>query len=255
MMWILSPLSWLLLAGVMLIPALRFRSRRRWPLFACCALAFAGYAGATPLVANALVAELEATPTVRRDCQVAPPTVAVVLAGGVDALQLRAGDDSVLNLASRRRMDAGIAYWRAAKGRALVITGTSDPVMDSDARLMTLYTLRRGVPAHLVRLEEVASTTWENAARVAAMVPAIPRRITLVTSALHMPRALYSFEAAGFHVCPLPADRTWLPVGLPTSLVPRSSALVKTEAVLHELVGLAYYRSKDHAASTPPETP
>ena len=73
----------------------------------------------------------------------------------------------------------------------------------------------------------------------------MPRRLVLVTSAMHMPRSRLALGRAGFDVCPVPADSRRIAFGLPGYLIPGSSALDKTEAALHELVGLAYYRWRD----------
>ena len=246
MKWWLSPLSWLFVAAVLLMAA----PRRRWLRVGGAALALFAVAGMTPLVANALVLRLERQEVGAVDCRARPPRVAVVLAGGLDAPQGRMPADAALNLASRRRMDGAIAFWQAGPGRSLVVTGTSRFTgLPADARLMAAYAVRMGVPATAIRVEADARTTWENAARAAQMRPALPRRIMLVTSAMHMPRAHYAFAVNGFVVCDWPTDNRWVAADDASALLPRSTALAKTEAALHEFVGLAYYRAR--AASAP----
>ena len=97
-----------------------------------------------------------------------------------------------------------------------------------------------------LRVEAGPTSTWENARALAVAAAAVPRRVVLITSAMHMPRARYAMARAGFEVCAIASrSRGCIPFGLPGYLIPRSSALVKTEAALHELVGLAYYRWLD----------
>ena len=73
-------------------------------------------------------------------------------------------------------------------------------------------------------------------------------RVGLVTSASHFPRARLAFESAGVPTCAVTADVRRLPTGLPWALIPRLSALEKTEDALHEWVGLAWYRWRGRRA-------
>lgn len=249
-MVLLSPLTWLVLAGCLVFPALRLRAR--WPVGVCLTVAAIALAGMTPLVANVLVARLERPGRTDRDCTLRPPPTIVVLAGGLVGKPQDAGDFGVLGIASRRRLERAVQYWRSGEGRSLVLTGTSsDSPAPSDAMLMATYADVLGVPGGAVRIESRARDTWENARYVAAMTPGVPRRITLVTSAMHMLRATFAFKAAGFLVCPLPADSRLAAVSPPGYLVPRSTALHKTEDGLHEWVGLAYYYWRNRLGVAP----
>ena len=98
-----------------------------------------------------------------------------------------------------------------------------------------------GVPAGSIAVETRSGDTWGNAREAAAMSPPLPRRVVLVTSPVHMRRAQLALERNGFEACPRNAGDRHLPSRLPWALVPRTSALARTEAALHEAVGLAYY--------------
>ncbi|KAB8173367.1 YdcF family protein [Marilutibacter maris] len=251
-MWILSPLSWLLLALVGVCLCARSRGRRARALsWACAMAAVLAVLAMTPMVANLLVAMLEKpVPVSGAGCGDGEVDVAVVLAGAIDDTPVDAGDFRVLSLSSRRRVEAGVAWWSAGPGRVLVMSGGPQPGLgatpDGDtvatASLMAAYAQRLGVDTAALRMEAGSSTTWENAQGLRRQRPALPPRVVLVTSAMHMPRARFALTRAGFQVCPLATDRRQLPFGLPGSLVPGSSALEKTEAAVHELVGLAHYR-------------
>lgn len=246
-MWLISPLSWLLLALLLASLASRFRPRARWPLRTCAVVAAVAVFAMTPLMANSVLAYLERPAPLAPECRTNPPSIVVVLGGGLDRTPGDARQYSVLNLASRRRLDGGLRYWQADPRRQIVLSGggPSDGVAISHAELMGAYARAASVPGRSLRLEARSRNTWENAWNVAAMTTAGDRRIVLVTSALHMPRALFAFRSAGLEVCPLPVDRRFIPFGLPGYLIPQTSALVKTEAALHELVGLGYYRWLD----------
>jgi uncharacterized SAM-binding protein YcdF (DUF218 family) len=240
--WLLSPLNWLLIALLLAIAGSRMHARRWW-LAAAAGLAVAAFATMTPLVSNALARRLESGIETPRWCEAAPPEVVVVLSGGVDRLPRRASSSGVLSATSRRRIERGVEYWRERPGRAVVMTGgPTAPGWIPMSALMLDYAQRLGVPADAVRVESRSRTTWENAHLVAAMTPPLPRRIALATSALHMRRSVMAFEAAGFEVCPLPADRRAIRASLPAGLLPDADGLDKADAALHEFVGDLHYR-------------
>ncbi len=239
---ILSPLSWLLLAGLAACVSVRLR-RRRALLGGCLALAVAATVAMTPWFANLLLGRLENAAPAPPACVSSAPSTAVVLAGGVSARASGPDDVEVLGLTTRRRVDRAVAWWRERPGRRLAMSGGNwfgDGV--SDASLMSRYAQAQGVPASAIALEESSRTTWESARRLAAMRPALPARLALVTSAVHMPRAAYAMRVAGFETCPVAADRRLAPFEFPGFLLPQRSALAKTESALHEAVGLAWYR-------------
>src|SRR6185369_7614076 len=99
-----------------------------------------------------------------------------------------------------------------------------------------------GVPADSIRREDRSQTTWENAQQLRLLSPALPERIWLVSSAIHLPRALIAFRAAGFEPCVYASDRRYVPPGGIGYYLPQSSALIKTESAIHELIGEALYR-------------
>jgi len=243
MTWLLSPLAWLLLAGALALWSWCLCPIRPWLLVACGVVSAIALAAMTPLGANALVVPLERPGPVAGSCRDAPPSTALVLGGGMDRSPRDRGDFAVLNLASRRRMDLAVAWWRQRDGRILVLVGGprhgGAPAL---AELMAAYAQMLGVPSAALRLEVDSDDTWENARHSARLVPWLPRRIVLVTSAMHMPRAHAAFASAGFDVCPLAGDVRRLPSRLPWALVPRTVGLERTEAALHEWLGLAYYR-------------
>lgn len=249
MNWFLSPLAWLLLAGAVMV--LAGFHRWRWLLVACCAVVVVALAAMTPLGANLLAGPLERPVPAPPACHGSPPSIAVVLGGGIDGKPRRRDDFPVLNLASRRRIDRAITWWREGGGRVLVLQGGAPYGGTAVAELMAAYAQAQGVPSAALRVENQSDDTWENARRAALFSPRLPRRIVLVTSRIHMPRARSAFVRAGFEVCPLATDTRRLPSRLPWALVPRTRALARTEAALHEWVGLGYYRWRArHARNT-----
>src|SRR5689334_8406885 len=126
MSWLLSPLAWLLLAGLLLPWA--WLRHRRWSLLStiCTAAMVASLLAMTAWGANTLTGPLEHPYLGSDGCDTSSPDapdVAVVLGGGIDAWPRDADDYSVLNLSSRRRVDRAVRWWRERPGRSLLLQG------------------------------------------------------------------------------------------------------------------------------------
>jgi uncharacterized SAM-binding protein YcdF (DUF218 family) len=89
-----------------------------------------------------------------------------------------------------------------------------------------------------------SANTYENARNAARLLlPQGIRRIILVTDASHMPRAEACFRKQGFLVQPAPCGYLTLDVNWNIlTLVPRASALDANSEIVHEWLGLAWYR-------------
>ncbi len=241
MRWVLlSPLLW----GIVLALLLAWRWRQ-WPRgFRRCGIAGLAicYLLATPLGSTAVfdaVAVDGPSP-----CTIQPEAI-VVLSGGAD--DLAPVGYSALTLASLRRTMHGVAVWRNhGSNLPLVLSGGTRSGGRPESLRMATLARDLGVPARFIRSEDRSGTTWENAFFTAALQPAVPRRVWLVTSAIHMHRSRYAMELAGFKVCIAPAG-TGLEPHLPwyQQLLPDSGSLQRSEAAIHELIGMAWYRIKN----------
>lgn len=92
--------------------------------------------------------------------------------------------------------------------------------------------------------EGMSRTTWENAQLSARLLrEAGIRRVVLVTHATHMPRALWSFEHAGFEVVPAPVGYIGVDNARPLGgWLPEGRAVWQSEQLLNEAIGLVGYR-------------
>lgn len=206
----------------------------------------------TPLGANTLVRLVESRAP-SRACAAEPPMTIVVLSGGFQREPLSATDFSAENSQSLDRLFAGAALWKRTPGAHLVIAGGGDGAI-AESEVMARLAEQLGVPAQAIGTERRSHSTWENAQNLAALKPPLPARITLVSSALHLPRALIAFRAAGFQPCAWSSGSMYLPPGGLGYFVPQSSSLLKTEAAIHELAGAAYYAWRARHAA-PVRTP
>jgi uncharacterized SAM-binding protein YcdF (DUF218 family) len=107
-----------------------------------------------------------------------------------------------------------------------------------------------GVPAEAILVEDRSLNTRENALFSFELLRARQiRRILLVTSATHMPRAAAVFRKAGFEVIPAPADFVtgWTSLDLPLDWWPGADALEKSDQAIKEWLGLWIYRLRGWA--------
>ena len=125
--------------------------------------------------------------------------------------------------------------------------------VESPAHQMQELLLFMGVPEDAVWLEPASRNTYENALEAYKYLHARNiNRIILVTSAMHMPRALALFEAQGFTVIPFPVDyvvtfsnwdNLWSGFRFSTvlNLNPGADSISLTTNALKEYFGILYY--------------
>jgi len=109
-----------------------------------------------------------------------------------------------------------------------------------------------GVPGNNIEIDDRSRTTYENAIETRNYLSEkgwINKPIILVTSALHMPRAVETFRAANIRVIAASTDvqvtgRTGPAV---FQWLPSAAALQLTTVAWHEMVGLWYYRLRGWA--------
>src|SRR5690606_7535416 len=130
-----------------------------------------------------------------------------------------------------------------ASGLPLLLSGGSPyDQLQSEAQLGAELLIRDfGVPVRW--LESQSRTTWENARFSAQMLEqAGVRRIVLVTTAAHMPRALWCFERSGLTVLPAPVGFLGQPRVLPLGVwLPDAAAVAQNGALLNEAFGRLLY--------------
>lgn len=93
------------------------------------------------------------------------------------------------------------------------------------------------------RIGKIAGTldTCANALGIARALPG--RRVLLVTSGFHMPRAMACMRTAGVDAIPYAVDRQTIGRSFVASFSSDfADNIVRTDLALHEIVGLAYYR-------------
>ncbi len=244
-----TPLVWALV--LLMLGAALTRPGRRKRLFAAGRLLL--LLGIVLLAGLSLrpVANLLAYPLESRYPQPSPETlnqldVIVVLGGGMHpsgALRREAELDQF----SYPRFCQGVRVFRQNNAGLLAFCG-GPPWLgaESEAETMKTIALHLGVPAERILTETQSHNTFENLAKLAPLLPpGQGRRIGLVTSAMHMRRAVGVFAGQFPHdtVVPIPVDYSYDPIRwIQRSFVPSVRNLEQSSNALHEWIGLLWYR-------------
>jgi uncharacterized SAM-binding protein YcdF (DUF218 family) len=170
----------------------------------------------------------------------------VVLGGGLRMpvspelwSDLGSGSDRMLHAA--RVYHAGKAPFIVASGGGMPWSRSQDVAANGMADLLVEW----GVPRSAILIEPDSRNTYENALRTKLLLDANEiEEVLLVTTAMHMPRALAVFRSAGIRSHPAATDYKALsdPSGTFLSWVPSVINLGMTEAVIKEYLGHAVYR-------------
>lgn len=170
-----------------------------------------------------------------------PQAQAIVVLGG--ALSPPSGRSTEIDLqAAADRVWYAARLFHAGKAPLLLLSGGSERGRHaySEAQAMAVFLQDLGVPARAIWLEEGSRTTRENAAFSAPLLKGRGiQNVLLVTSALHMPRALALFATQGLQAIPAPTDfeaHRAPPAGLQAWL-PDALALDGSGRAIKELVG------------------
>ena len=193
----------------------------------------------TPLASDALAGSLEALAPPQPIAQLPQADAAVVLGGGVSGASPPRRPDPDLALAADRVWHAARLY-RGGKVRLVWLSGgVSAPGDTNEADAMQRFLLDLEVPQAAIRLERGSYNTTTNAQMVAEQLRAENvRSVLLVTSALHMRRAMRNFERVGVPAIPAATDYEVIdrPFGL-RRVLPEADALDRSARAMHEIVG------------------
>ena len=140
------------------------------------------------------------------------------------------------------RIVEGVRLHEALPESRLIFSGYGGQESLSAARVGAGLAESLGVGADRMVLEESPRTTAEEAAKIRARIGDEP--FLLVTSAVHMPRAVRIFEQAGLTPIPAPTGHQAFDPrrGQLDWFIPSPHRIVSGDAVMHELVGLLAVR-------------
>ena len=174
-----------------------------------------------------------------------PPDGVIVLGGVIDSDRSAVRGAIVLGEAAERVTEIAALARRYPAARIIFCGGNANlmfPGLPEAAYAEQLFE-SFGITRARVLIEDRSRNTAENARFCKALVAPKPgERWLLVTSAMHMPRAVGTFRKAGFLIEPYPVDwRTsgWSDLWL--LWLPTADNLVTTDRAAKEWVGLLVY--------------
>lgn len=199
----------------------------------------------TPLVGGWLIGRLEAVHPRFRVGEIGSADAVLVLSGAMGGSSppgyLPNWSDAV------ERFEAGVALAQAEVAPRLLFTGgiePHDPRVKSEGTRMRELAIERGVPAErIAQIGAVGNTADEARALARFAAEHQLKRVILVTSAWHMPRAVRQFRNSGVEIVPFPVDyrHNQSPPWPWWQLLPKASGLDNTETALRETYGILFY--------------
>ncbi|WP_114241491.1 YdcF family protein [Dyella sp. C9] len=244
-----------LLLALLLLAALLYRLRWRRCGLACVVvtlvLLFGVGCGTVPRM---LLRDLQSPYDVEPAIAWAPRNAIVLLGGGT----VVAGDEPLQPsyFADGRVLRAAQLYHdckQAQRECKLLVTGGDSQDHGEAESVVYARSLRKlGIPNEDLMLETRSMTTWQNAQFSRPLLAQYaPQHTVLVTSGIHLRRALLYF--AHFGIVPQPVAGDW--VNTRREVLPDSWNYLLTDAVLHEYLGLLQYRIYNLMGWNAPKAP
>ncbi len=224
------------------------RGLRRWRYLFVGLFIWAYVVGA-PVFGNAITYRLEQRyeprPVVNADRH--PDNLILVLTGGWSRWD---GKHSDLKISEDgwERLDAGIKLWQQIGGTILIVGAPApDGSENSIAAVMALAARDRGVPASALLVEPKSRDTHENFVFSLTTLQAHGDHLWLVTSAIHMARAMAVAHRLGLHPIPYPCFYI-ASVGVHfVQWLPANDGPIAFQNAMHEWLGILFYRLRGWA--------
>jgi uncharacterized SAM-binding protein YcdF (DUF218 family) len=235
----------LLAAGVVLLyarPAIA-----RWARRGLAAMTLAYWVLSCPAGAALLARTLtDSYRPIESSAEAAGAQAVVMLGAGSRTVAAANGRWSMVTHPSALRVLETVRVYRLLGDPLVIVSGgitDADAPTTPESEAMRSAVIALGVPPGRVAVEAESKNTRDEAVIVKRMLAERGvDRFVLVTSPVHMPRALNAFAAQGLHpvpsASPLYGDRA----AGPFPLLPDSSAFEVGNAVVYEWCARAYYR-------------
>lgn len=246
-----QPLAWvvaLLLLGLCLLPY-----RKLWGMaLSWLALGVLLLQGWQPLP-EALIRHLESRyPSLPANTNLSAYAGIVVLGGALEPAYVWAGHGQPALNEAAERMTTPLMLLKQHPNLQILFTGGEGELLGrglTEAQRAKIFFDAMGVASARVKYESKSRTTYENAV-LSAQLPGIePKRPwLLLTSAAHMPRAMATFELAGWQVTAYPVDFR-AGKSTPWSSYSLERGAKQWHIGLHEWIGLWAYRAAGQATA------
>lgn len=239
-LYLLAMLGWLSARGFWRRPLGPGLRRLRYPLLAITAWV---WVVTMPMTGHWLFQRLEGPLERPADRAVARDERSriVVLGSGL----MYDGDGTLharLDIHGWERTVEAIALWKRTGGTLVFCGGPDETRGESLAGVMRRVALDMGVPDAAIRVSGRSLNTREDLLQARPLLEGGDGPLWLVTSALHMPRALGVASRLGLPVQPFPVDYRQIHGLTWHAWLPNNGTPPRVAAALHELVGRAVYR-------------
>lgn len=225
--------------GLVLLAAWR---KQRWPAWVALGVL---YVSSIPFVGDRLMGWLETRYPLIPLAQVERADAIVVLGGIMGPPPARDGQPNWSEAVER--FEAALALLQAGRANQVVFSGARVPWEDkltTEGHELKRRAIARGVPADRIVVGPVVDNTAAEARAAAGLMRAKSwRRVIVVTTGWHMPRAALQFRRAGVEAVYFPVDlRADLSSPLTViDFVPTAGAWQMTETALRECYGWMFY--------------
>ena len=174
------------------------------------------------------------------------PDGVIILGGAIDEKLSETLGRPVLIDAAAERLTAAVALKRRYPEMRIIFTGGTSALTGStyrEADGVKRFWGEMGLNITEISFEDRSRNTYENAVFTRALAtPGKDERWLLVTSAMHMPRAIGVFRKAGFSTIAYPVDyRTTGKIALFSAPRFSTRALSTVQFAAHEWLGLVIY--------------
>ena len=175
----------------------------------------------------------------------APPPTGMIVLGGVIGPEVSIAHRQIALNGAAERLTFAVMLAREYPNARIVFSGGNARLVGGmrEGGFALRFFEQLGIARDRVSIEAQARNTAENAIYSKRLIAPKPgERWLLITTAMHMPRAVGAFRQAGFSVIPCPVDYQftgWRALwSLPGSALGRMGA---TDAAVHEWLGLFVY--------------
>lgn len=170
----------------------------------------------------------------------------ILMLGGGESPLISAGRGTAEITEGAPRLLAAIELLRRYPTAQLIFSGGSGNAFEAEppeASTVQVALAQLGIDPARVRYEDQSRNTWEGEVDSMALAEPKPdQRWVLVTSAMHMPRAIGIARRLGWTMLPWPAGYTSLPAARSVSDGHFAKNFADLTTAVHEWIGLVAYR-------------
>jgi uncharacterized SAM-binding protein YcdF (DUF218 family) len=227
---------------LILVAAIRWRSRK---LIASAIVIL--WAFSAPVVSDALTRSLEDRYAYHPNAEEPMADAIFALGGGVTGM--RDGGERLEWGPTADRLIRAIDLFNAGRARILVLSAgaLNDSGQITQGVRFREIALLRGVPSESIIVTRETINTAAEADALSELASRFNwKRVLLVTSAYHMPRAMLLFRDCPAEIVPVPVNFQSVPAGMASDFqlgdyLPNAEALFHSERACREYLGIAFY--------------